>query len=100
MWTQSDPESLQAGVLLWDFPLLESWGLGALPTPYPGLAVSLTGPHWVRAPVLFLMFIVILRERESRGGAERERERGRERQSPSRLCTDSKEPDVRLELTN
>lgn len=35
LWTQSDPESPQAGALLWDFPPLETWGLEAL-LPQPG----------------------------------------------------------------
>ena len=39
-----------------------------------------------------------MRERANRAGAERERE-GREK-SPSRLQTDSAEPEVGLELTN
>ena len=39
----------------------------------------------------------------TRGGAERKREQGRERggqRIPSRLCADSSEPNVGLELMN
>ena len=47
--------------------------------------------------ILLCLFIYFERGRE--GGRERERERERER-IPSRLCTVSAEPDVRLKLMN
>ena len=43
------------------------------------------------------MFYLFLRERESRGGAERERGK---QSIWSRLCADSREPDAGLKLTN
>ena len=54
-----------------------------------------------RGHVSFLFFSIYLflgeTERSSRGGAERERDRGSE---PGSALTDSREPEVGLELTN